>query len=149
MINKLDNALNNVPALIKLENKTKVPKVYVVVGAGSILTLMIFLNLWGDLLSNLVGFVYPAYASFKAIESPSKEDDVQWLTYWVVFGFMNVIEFYSDILLFWLPFYYFFKAAIILWLVLPQTMVILIYSGSSVGLLKGAKTISRSRTRFN
>lgn len=28
--------------------------------------------------SNLVGFVYPVYASFKAIETPCPEDDKQW-----------------------------------------------------------------------
>jgi len=31
--------------------------------------------------SNLVGFVYPVYASFKAIKSKKKEDDSYWLTY--------------------------------------------------------------------
>ena len=37
--------------------------------------------------SNVVGFVYPAYMSFKAIETEDDvDDDIQWLTYWVVFG---------------------------------------------------------------
>ena len=34
---------------------------------------------------------------------------------------MNLIEFFTDILLFWLPFYYVFKAGIIVWLMAPQT----------------------------
>jgi receptor expression-enhancing protein 5/6 len=55
-----------------------VPKVYVVGGTGLVFFIMIFFNLWGDLLTNILGFVYPAYASFKAIESNNKEDDVQW-----------------------------------------------------------------------
>jgi receptor expression-enhancing protein 5/6 len=38
------------------------------------------------LVSDLVGFVYPAYASFKAIDSADPNDDTQWLTYWVVFA---------------------------------------------------------------
>ena len=28
--------------------------------------------------SNVIGFLFPAYYSFKAIESPNKEDDKQW-----------------------------------------------------------------------
>lgn len=108
---------------MQFEQKTKVPKVYVASAAVFILFTLIFFNVWGELLTNIVGFVYPAYASFKAIESSRKDDDSQWLTYWVVFGFLNVIEFFSDILVFWLPFYYFFKASIILWLVMPQTRV--------------------------
>lgn len=44
--------------------------------------------------------------SVKAIESRNKEDDTQWLTYWVVYGLFSVAEFFSDIFLFWFPFYY-------------------------------------------
>jgi len=120
-VRQFDTELSKIPTLVQMEQKTKVPKVFVVGGAGLVFLIMIFFNLWGDLLTNILGFVYPAYASFKAIESDEKADDIQWLTYWVVFAFLNVIEFFSDILLFWLPFYYFFKATIILWLVLPQT----------------------------
>lgn len=36
----------------------------------------------------LVGLAYPSYLSFKAVESPAKTDDVQWLTYWTVYAFM-------------------------------------------------------------
>lgn len=44
--------------------------------------------------------------SIKAIESSSKEDDTTWLTYWVVYGVFSVAEFFSDIFLYWFPFYY-------------------------------------------
>ncbi|KAJ3121822.1 hypothetical protein HK098_003336, partial [Nowakowskiella sp. JEL0407] len=60
------------------------------------------------------------YASFKAIESSQKEDDVQWLTYWTVYGFLNIVEFFTDIILFWVPFYHVFKTVILLYLFMPQ-----------------------------
>lgn len=69
------------------------------------------------------GYKYLAYASFKAIESPSKEDDKQWLTYWTVIGFVQMIEYFSDILLYWFPFYYLFKTLFVLYLALPQFRV--------------------------
>lgn len=42
----------------------------------------------------------------KAIESPSKDDDTVWLTYWVVYALFGLAEFFSDLLLSWFPFYY-------------------------------------------
>ena len=108
---------------VELEQKVGVPKALVTVGVGAVVAVLIFFNIMGNLLTNIIGFVYPAYASFKAIESTDKQDDVQWLTYWVVFGFLNVLEFFSDILLYWIPFYYLIKVVLVMWLVLPQTRV--------------------------
>lgn len=44
--------------------------------------------------------------SIKAIESSVKDDDTQWLTYWVVYGVFSIVEAFSDIFLSWFPFYY-------------------------------------------
>jgi len=62
-----------------------------------------------QLLCNFIGFVYPALESIKAIESRNKEDDTKWLTYWVVYAYLSTIEFFSDILLSWFPFYWLAK----------------------------------------
>ena len=43
-----------------------------------------------------------AYESIRAIESAGTVDDTQWLTYWVVFSFLNVIEYWSRTILYWL-----------------------------------------------
>lgn len=78
-----------------------------------------------------VGFIYPAYASYKALESKSPHAAAQWLTYWVVFSLFTVLEYFADWLISWLPFYYLLKLAFILWLQLPQTQ------GATVLYLKG------------
>ena len=49
----------------------------------------------------VVGFVYPAYASFKALESKTPESSAQWLTYWIIFGIFNVFEFFADAAISW------------------------------------------------
>lgn len=48
----------------------------------------------------------------KAIDSEDKDDDTQWLTYWVVFAFFSVIEFFTDTVLSWMPFYFLLKVAL-------------------------------------
>lgn len=50
----------------------------------------------------------------KAIESPNKDDDTQWLTYWVVYGVFSIAEFFSDLFLSWFPFYYMLKVQCLL-----------------------------------
>ncbi|KAJ3381682.1 ER membrane protein DP1/Yop1 [Lobulomyces angularis] len=117
----LDKELSKSSQLCLIEEKTKIPKSYMVSGSVGLVFLLIFFNVWGNLLTNLIGFVYPAYASFKAIETDNKEDDTQWLIYWTIFGLLNVVEFFSDLILHWVPFYYTFKAAAVLYLALPQT----------------------------
>ncbi|KAJ3118398.1 ER membrane protein DP1/Yop1 [Phlyctochytrium bullatum] len=147
---QLDKELSKIPVAVEIEKRTKVPKAYIFGGAGAILFLLILLNFWGNFLTTLLGFVWPAYQSFKAIESVNKDDDRQWLTYWCVFGFLNVIEFFSDIVLYWIPFYYAFKAGFIIYLILPQTRGAIVVYNSVVKpyLLKGEGSIDDSLAKL-
>jgi receptor expression-enhancing protein 5/6 len=43
------------------------------------------------------------------------------LIYWVVYAFFSIIEVFVDTLLYWIPFYYTFKMAFLVWAMLPQT----------------------------
>lgn len=90
-------------------------------GGGLLLTLIIFFGVGAGSLCNVVGFAYPAFKSFEAIETKVKGDDTQWLVYWVIFAFFSIIEVFVDFLLYWIPFYYAFKLAFLLWAFLPQT----------------------------
>jgi len=124
-LSQFDKELSKYPTLVNLEKQTNVPKVYVIGGVGFLYFTLIFFNLGGQLLVNLAGFVIPAFYSLQALFTAGKADDTQWLTYWVVFSFLSVLEAALDPT-YWFPFYYLFKFAFILWLALPQ------FSGAQV-----------------
>jgi receptor expression-enhancing protein 5/6 len=86
-----------------------------------LLAALIFFGIGAGSLCSLVGFIYPAYKSFEAIESKNRGDDTQWLIYWIVYAFFSIIEVFIDFLVYWIPFYYAFKLAFLLWAMLPQT----------------------------
>ncbi|KFD55071.1 hypothetical protein M513_03989 [Trichuris suis] len=115
-----DNAFTRI--LARIENVTGVDRVFIVSGVMAAFALYLIIGSFAQLMCNLAGFAYPAYASYKAIESLDKKDDTQWLTYWVVFAFLNVIEFASELILAWFPIYYLCKFVFLLYLHLPMTM---------------------------
>nr|CAG8613521.1 6397_t:CDS:2 [Entrophospora candida] len=80
---RVDRELSKYPQIINLERQTGIPKTYLAASVVGIVFVLIFFNVWGSLFSNIIGWLYPAYASFKAIESAKKTDDTQWLTYWL------------------------------------------------------------------
>lgn len=100
------------------------PKAYAFIGTVTLLTLLHFVNALAAPVSNLIGWGLPAYLSFKALESPGNDDDAQWLTYWIIFGFFNFAEgFALRALLYYFPWYFSFKTIFILWLQLPAFRV--------------------------
>eukprot|EP01082_Thalassiosira_pseudonana_P015407 g14110.t1 g14110 contig9:1177312-1178307(-) len=113
--------IDDVPVLQKLEDQTNVPKEYFAVGGSVLFGLLVLFGVGAGSLSSVIGFLYPAFQSFKAIENRANSDVTQWLIYWVVYSFFSIIEVFVDYLLYWIPFYYAFKMAFLLWAMLPQT----------------------------
>jgi len=101
------------------EDKSGVQKVYLVYGLLSFTAFWLMFGYGAQLVCNTLGFVFPAYCSIKALESPSKEDDQKWLTYWVVFALFSVLEFFSDTLVSWVPFYWLSKCVFMIWCMAP------------------------------
>ncbi|KAI9065765.1 hypothetical protein FKP32DRAFT_1590267 [Trametes sanguinea] len=120
-VNQLDKELSKYPILNSFEQRTQVPKSYAFIGAVVLLAILHSINAFASPVSNLVGWALPAFLSVKALESPGHADDVQWLTYWIVFGFFNFLESFAlRIVLYYFPWYFAFKSLFILWLQLPQ-----------------------------
>jgi receptor expression-enhancing protein 5/6 len=140
-VDKWSKDLEKYAVLQKAQEATGVDKLYLVAGASTVLLLLLLVGFGAGLICNIVGFVYPAYESFKAVESDSKKDDVQWLTYWVVYACFSVVEVFADFLLYWIPFYYAFKLGFLLWLFMPSTQgATFLYSHFLAPFLKGQES---------
>jgi len=114
------NEKNKVTELLeKAEKATGVKRLYIAQGFLGFIALYMIVGHFAGLICNLVGFFYPAYKSIHALESPDRDDDTKWLTYWVVFAFFSTIEFFSDIIFSWFPFYWLAKVVFLIWCFVP------------------------------
>ena len=119
-----ETQLTKYPVLTTFEQRTQIPKSYAVLGGVFLLTLFHFFNSLAGPVSSLIGWAVPAFLSFKALESPGHQDDIQWLTYWVVFGFLTFTESIAlRLVLYYVPWYFTFKTIFIIWLQLPTFRV--------------------------
>ncbi|KAK3003632.1 hypothetical protein RJ639_019631, partial [Escallonia herrerae] len=67
----------------------------------------------------VITLVYPLYASIRAIETRSRADDQQWLTYWVLYSLLTLFELTFAKLLEWFPIWPYVRLFATCWLVLP------------------------------
>lgn len=104
------------------QEKTHVPKEYIFIGGAFIFTLAFLSGVGTGTLCNVIGFIFPAIKSVRAIESHASNEVTQWLVYWVVYSFFSVIEIFAETLLYWIPFYYRFKLGFLLWAMLVSSL---------------------------
>ena len=70
---------------------------------------------------DLIAYLYPAYASIRAIETDEdKDDDTLWLTYWLVFSLFKMFEGLCDTLLQYIPLYLVLKCTFLVWCFHPS-----------------------------
>ncbi len=80
-------------------------------------------------ISMIIGLGFPAYLTFKCLESGDSEEDSEdnederkfWLTYWVVYGLVEIVESIFQSVLFKLPLYNIIKLAFLIYLQHPSS----------------------------
>jgi len=120
---KLDKSLHEknkfTDILEKVEGKTGVKRLNIVLAVVALIGLYLMVGYGADFLCNFIGFLYPAYASIKAVESREKDDDTKWLTYWVVYSIFHLMEFFTDLFFYWIPLYWFMKCVFLVYCFAP------------------------------
>jgi len=116
----LDQIGDQIPPIVDLSKKhgfnTGLPVAAVMFVSGIILML---LQGWQILVLSLT-VLYPGLHSIRAIESPEKDDDKIWLTYWMIFGIFNVLETFFGFVFYFIPYWEWIRLGLFVFLLLPQ-----------------------------
>lgn len=111
--------LERFPVLNTLEKSTGVKKRYLAAFGLLLVVMVVFFGAGVQILADFLAIIYPVVATFKVVKEPSDEAIDDLLTYWVVWGVLSTGESFSDLLLSWLPIYYFAKFVLLVWCLLP------------------------------
>lgn len=128
----LNEEFSVIPLLTKIQNFTGIPASLQAVLMLVYLVYQAFTGGFANEIAILVGTVYPALKSIRALQTDTDpEDDKTWLTYWMCYGCLVVADMHVGWVLTIIPFYYLFKLGLLIWLQLP------------LGPLMGAKIVYR------
>ncbi|KAK8069801.1 Receptor expression-enhancing protein 2 [Apiospora phragmitis] len=72
-------------------------------------------------LSSIASFLFPLFASYKALKTSDPTQLTPWLMYWSVLSCALLAESWLEFILWWIPFYSYLRLFFLLYLVLPQT----------------------------
>lgn len=78
-------------------------------------------DLLPKLLSSIASFLFPLFASYKALKTSDPAQLTPWLMYWSVLSCALLVEAWLEFILVWIPFYAYMRLLFLLYLVLPQT----------------------------
>lgn len=123
-VKKAEAAVSALPERLRYvfdfaQEKTGVKRGYFMLALSGFFAVYMIFGYFAELLCNLVGLVYPAYASTRAIESADHHDDTRWLTYWVVYACFTTLDFFADCILRFFPFYWLAKIVFLAYCFLP------------------------------
>ena len=97
-----------------IHSKVPVRPSFLALGVTSFTLLFMVWGFGASFVANLIGFVYPLYASFESLQQPrnsAQSQQEKWLVYWVTFGTFSLVESMTDFFLYWIPLYHVAKVA--------------------------------------
>lgn len=109
LINKLSEYFRlqdfeKIAPLKRSADKLGISVANLILSATGILLFLVMFSFGSNIIASLVGFVYPAYMTFKCLEqNPIDPLELrEWLTYWVIYSFLVCIDSLLTLSFFWL-----------------------------------------------
>ncbi len=93
---------------------------YVFIGLLILSLIFVYFNLFENLITNLIGTVYPTFWTIKSIESKDGKA-IHWLIYWIIFSSFILLDFFSGFVVKIIPFYFVMKICFLIWLQWPES----------------------------
>ncbi|KAI0973496.1 TB2/DP1, HVA22 family-domain-containing protein [Xylaria arbuscula] len=78
-------------------------------------------NIIAHFFASIASFLFPLFASYKALKTSDPAQLTPWLMYWSVLSCALLAESWLEFILVWVPFYSWMRLGFLLWLVLPST----------------------------
>jgi len=120
--------LENIKPLRDLAEKAGMKTAHLGLAIISFFFVVALFHFGSTVISFSIVFAYPAYMSYKAVEKKdNKNEEKLWLTYWVVFGFLHVVDDFLGVFLSILPFYTILRVILYVWLYHPKTKGALVF----------------------
>ena len=93
---------------------------YVFIGLLILSLIFVYFNLFENLITNIIGTVYPTFWTIKSIESKDGKA-IHWLIYWIIFSSFILLDFFSGFVVKIIPFYFVMKICFLIWLQWPES----------------------------
>jgi receptor expression-enhancing protein 5/6 len=117
--------LGNIKIIKDISERINVKPQYIGLAFISFVCLFLVFEYGTYWITFAIGFLYPAYMTYKCIETDVQSVETQeeklWLSYWIVFSLMNVFDKFLSAVLVIIPFYNIIKIGYIIWLFHPKT----------------------------
>ena len=118
---ELKKVVMTMPEFVAFCEKNGLPA-DLVLGGGIAAFVLVGVILQGyNIICALLTCVYPMICSIKTIESEDDDETKNWLSFWTVFGFFQIIEMFAGFILNFIPYYGLIRILFFIYLMAPQT----------------------------
>jgi receptor expression-enhancing protein 5/6 len=112
----LDRYGDQIPPVVDLAKKGKVNSGMVLGGFLFVAALLLLLFSGFTIVMTCYTVIYPGLLSIRAINSKANKDDKTWLTYWLIFGVLNVAETFLGFVFYFIPYWSWLRIGLFVWL---------------------------------